>query len=240
MKLSYWVSSLVGVFFFSIVEIGLAIIAYQIWVRHAFQISPVYKGLICIALCIAVIILTGVILLSDNSKPSPVDITPLAELNESEIISISQRINELQHYPFERYTHDIIASTEGDSKKEVIKLYFCTLQNDGRIECSATIVITGYNSVNGATDALLIRIDRMNQKYELVKLPNSVTIAKGYSWMERGADTYYMAHERILMYTFFTINEYFIHISESSYTSESRGVPTSEFIRIIGEVLRDE
>jgi hypothetical protein len=230
MKLFHYISSLIGVFFFGLVEIGLATIAYQIWKRHAVQIEPFYKGLTCVVLCLLSIIFTGLLLLSNNSKPSTVDISSLKDLCESDMAYISQRINKLQYLQFERYEEDLI--------KKNISMYYSTDQSDGKIESAVTIEICRYESYKRAKEELLFWMKNMGQKHEAINLSNGIDVVKGNSWMERNADTYYTAENRRLMYTYFVINNYFFQLSESSYSAESRGKLTSECIRMICEVLK--
>ena len=239
MKLSHYISSLIGVFFFSIIEVGLSLAIYHVWKHCSFRLQPFYKGLVCSALCLVLIVLTGFILLSNDSKPSTVDIAPLEELSDSDIANISQKIGNLKHLTFKRYVEEIILSNEEHSIKEIVSMYYSTHKNDNRIESAVEIVIYRFESNKWARVELLSNMKTMRQKYRLINLSNGIEIVKGNSWLERNADTYYSASDRRLIYTYFVINEYHFRLKESSYSAESRGNATSVCIRVICETLKD-
>lgn len=241
MRLSFYIRSIIGVFIFGTIEIVSAVAVFKFWKRHAVQINPVYKGLICAGFCIVCIIFTGLLLLSDESKPSIVVTTPLEELSEGDIANITQRIHKLKYLPFERYKEENTLSVEEKvgSVKETYKMYYNIDKNSYRIDSAVSIVIYGYESNEFANKELYFWMNNMSQKYEFVELANGINIVKGYSWMERGADTYYMAHDERIMYTYFVINNYFFELREGSYLLKNTGKSSSASIQMICNALMD-
>ena len=234
MKLSHYMSSLIGVFFFGIIEVAMAITAFLIWKRHMEHISSTPKGIVCAVLCISLIFLTGMILLSSDRRPSTVDTSPLEELSEISVNNISKSICNLKHLPFEEY-----AEEKGPLETTVtISMYTYIMKDEFRIESAANINIYAFETKQMAYEDLHFWMGVIGRNYQYIDYANGISVIKRDSWMERGADTFYMAHDQRLVYTYFVINNYLFILGERSNAEESRGNLTSECIRMICDALR--
>jgi len=232
-------SGIIGIIILTIVETLSALALYRLWKRHTGAVTPFLKGLICTVLCVILLTCTCYLLLSDASRPSTIDISPLEELDESDISLISQRINNLEYSAFTRYEANIVlgVADKESAEKEIIKMYYSTKSSAFMIESAVVIEIYRFQSSKWSNDKFSQQLSMIYHRYELSELPNGIRIIKGNSWMDRNADSYYMSHDRRIMYTYFVIGEFFFFLDESSYSTKSRGVATSECIRMICEVL---
>ena len=234
-----WLFSPIGV----VITMGIGIGIFIPVVRKILHSGNhvVIKIILCVAVLILVAIISANVFMSDFSKPSEVDISPL----EQTTVKTFYEAEEMKDF-FEKLEcrNGVVEFWSRISSEEDLLLYnvagSCSYHMYNRdIPAEVYVSIDIYDSPDNACECMSRIVSRNKWKRQTVKISENIDVILLYSTMYRSADQFFPYNDNRSVETYVRIGNIVIDFMENGDEVREIGVLTSKNIALICEILGD-
>jgi len=215
---------------FSILENAMIIILYTLWGKN----TPfsIWRLLCCILLSIALMTITFKILFTSDYQKSQVEISPIAALSYEQINQIENVMERFREYSFiTRY--DITEASQGHFLSKSYSLYWNRKEPASFLDIS----IFFYKDEKVAIDNLQLYKEG---RYTLITNNNNTEALLFDSKMQRNSDSMYISNSQRYIRSKIRLGNAIINLSEfQEYYNLDKNI-SSEFIKLLCELLKEE
>jgi len=222
---------------FSILENAFIIKLYRFWEKNA-PFSP-WKLLCCILLSVVLMTITYKILFTSDYRESQVDTSPLAELTSEQIDRLEDAIVRFKEFDFiTRFDYSEVERT-GIIQSKKYDLIWRRQEPHSLLRIS----ITFYYDEQRAIDYFQFGIEIKNEHrrpYTLIENDNNTEALLAHSMMERNSDTLFFPDSSRYISSGLRLGNAYISLNEQQeYNNLDKNI-SSEFIKLLCEMLQEE